>query len=494
MAEKIDILFINPGDRQQTYQELGDEFCAIETPVFAGLFASYVRNKGASAGLIDGPAIGMSATMIAAESIADYDPTLIVIVVYGLQPSASTQNMPSAGAIARLIKDGKPGAKIMMTGTHPSALPERTMREEAVDFVCDGEGPVTILQTWQALKAGIEDFSDIPDLWWRGENGIVPSRSRAPLLTNLDREMPGVAWDLMNMGNYRSHNWHAFDHIHDRSYASIHTSLGCPYKCSFCCINAPFGKPSYRMWSPKTVVKEIDYLVETHGIKNIKIVDEMFVLNKRHVHGVCDLLIERDYDVNIWAYARVDSIKDEFLDKLKAAGINWICLGIESASEYVRDGADKAYGTDDLKEVIHRVQGAGLYVMGNYIFGLPDDTPERMRETLDLSLDLNCEFSNYYSAMAYPGSQLYTEAVTKGLTLPDHWGQFSQHSYDSMPLANSHCTSDEILKFRDEAWNIFFTSERYQNMIGEKFGHNVVEHVRRMTAIPLKRKYMEVRS
>ena len=488
MAEKIDILFINPGDRKQIYQDLGDEFCAIEPPVLAGLFATYARQKGASVAMIDGPALNMSAKQIATSAIGDYNASLIVLVVYGLQPSASTQNMTAAGAIASLIKEGDQSRKIMMVGTHPSALPERTMKEEAVDFVCDGEGPLTIYQTLLALKATITFFSDIPDLWWREDGHIIPSSTRAALITDLDTEMPGIAWDLMPMDRYRSHNWHAFSHLNDRSYASIHTSLGCPYKCSFCCINAPFGKPSYRMWSPKTVIDEIDFLVENYGVKNIKFVDEMFVLNKSHVLGICDLLAERDYEVNIWAYARVDSVKDEFLDRMKAGGINWLCLGIESASDYVRDGADKQYDNNDLIDVVRRIQGAGLNIIGNYIFGLPDDTPERMQETFDLSLELNCEFANYYSAMAYPGSPLYTSALKSGQKLPESWHQFSQHSYDSLPLSNVHCSAAEILEYRDIAWNKHFTADSYLNMVRDKFGQGVVDHIGRMVEIPLNRK------
>src|SRR5262249_22687491 len=156
------------------------------------------------------------------------------------------------------------------------------------------------------------------------------------------------------------------------------------YRCSFCCINVPFGKPSYRMWSPETVVREIDLLVERHGVRNLKLVDEMFVLNRRHVLGLCRLLAARGHGLNIWAYARVDTVEDDLLDDLKAAGVNWLCLGIESASEHVRDGARKRYGNEDIIGVVRRIQAAGINVLGNYIFGLPDDTTDRMEETLAL--------------------------------------------------------------------------------------------------------------
>jgi anaerobic magnesium-protoporphyrin IX monomethyl ester cyclase len=491
MTEKVDVLFINPGDRKQIYQDLGDEFCAIEPPVFAGLFATYARKKDLSAAIIDAPAWFMSAQEIVDQVVEKYDPTLIVLVVYGNQPSASTQNMGSAGKIATLLKQTSPDYKIMITGTHAAALPELTMKEENVDFVCNGEGPATIVRTAKALNSKSNDLSEIPSLWWRDGDQIKPPTGVEELIRDLDEEMPGIAWDLLPMERYRSHNWHAFDNIDDRSYAAIHTSLGCPYACTFCCINAPFGKPNYRMWSPETVVAEIDHLVEHYGVKNIKFVDEMFVLNKRHVLGICDLLIERDYGVNIWAYARVDTVKDEFLEKLKAAGFNWLCLGIESASDQVRDGADKSYGNDDIKEIVRKIQAAGIHVLGNYIFGLPDDSVDRMQATLDLALELNCEFGNFYSAMAYPGSPLYTNAVIEGAELPEQWHQFSQHAYDSLPLANKHCSSAEITAFRDMAWNKYFASPEYLELVRSKFGQDVVDHVGRMAAMPLMRKHME---
>lgn len=90
MAESVDILFVNPGDRKQIYQDLGDEFSAIEPPVFAGLFATYARRRGASVAIYDAPAFGASAQETARAVTEDFDPKLIVIVVYGFQPSAST--------------------------------------------------------------------------------------------------------------------------------------------------------------------------------------------------------------------------------------------------------------------------------------------------------------------------------------------------------------------------------------------------------------------
>lgn len=492
MGKPVDILFIHPGDRRKIYQGLGDQLSAIEPPLFAGLFAAYARAKGLVPAIYDAPAMQASAEDAARAATQDYVPALVVIVVYGQQPSASTQNMGAAGRIAARIKEARPNLPIMMVGTHPAALPERTLREEAVDFVCDLEGPATIVNTARALKDGSRDFAAIPSLWWRDGDRIITPAASEPLIRDLDGELPSVAWDLLPMERYRAHNWHCFDHIDQRSpYASIHTTLGCPYRCSFCCINAPFGKPSYRTWSPERVVAEIDHLVEHYGVRNIKIADEMFVLNMKHVRAICELLAARPYTVNIWAYARVDTVEPDILPLLKRAGINWLCLGIESASDHVRDGASKRYSNDDIRQVVRSIQAAGIRVIGNYIFGLPDDTMESMRETLDLALELNCEFANFYSAMAYPGSQLYRDAVAGGVPLPATWDDFSQHGYNCLPLANAHLTAAEILAFRDHAFHTYYTHQPYLDMVREKFGQPVVDHLRDMLAIPLRRKLLE---
>jgi radical SAM superfamily enzyme YgiQ (UPF0313 family) len=160
------------------------------------------------------------------------------------------------------------------------------------------------------------------------------------------------------------------------------------------------------MWDPDSVIKEIDTLVNQYVVKNIKFIDEMFVLNEAHVIGVCDRIIERGYKLNIWAYGRIDTVKEKFLEKLKRAGINWLALGIESGSKHVRDGAQKKFGNEDIIDTVQRIHNAGIYVLGNFIFGLPDDNFETMQDTFDLAMELNCEFANFYNAMAYPGSRL----------------------------------------------------------------------------------------
>jgi anaerobic magnesium-protoporphyrin IX monomethyl ester cyclase len=483
MNRQLDLLLVNAPGKARVYQSLADDLAAYEPPIWATLIAGFARRRGLGVEILDGEALGLT-------------PLLTVFTVYGQQPSASTQCMPAAGVVARLVKDADPSLRTLFLGTHPSALPQRTLEEEATDFVCEGEGPLTIAALIHALCSN-GDLSNVPGLWWR-ENGVSVHSAPEPAIKDLDATLGGFAWDLLPMSRYRAHNWHCWDHIHDRgAYASIYTSLGCPYRCTFCCINAPFGGASIRYFSADTIIREIDALVQQYGIRNLKIADEMFVLNQRHVLSLCDLLIERNYDLNIWAYARVDTVHEKFLDKLKRAGVNWLGVGIESASRFVRDGVDKGrFGDDKIAAIVARIRSAGIYVGANYIFGLPDDTLETMQQTLDMAIELNTEWANFYSAMAYPGSALHAQATTRGVRLPEDpggpgWIGYSQHAYETLPLATDTVPAGKVLSFRDRAFDTYFTGERYLSMMATRFGPDVVDHLNAMTKHSLRRQYAE---
>ena len=497
MTRSVDVLLVTPPSKDLVFQALGKELTAIEMPVWASIVAKFLQNKGYSVGMLDGEAEALSYAGTASK-IVDAGALLTVFVVYGHQPSASTQCMPAGRAVCKLVSEQAPNLNTIVMGTHASALPESTLLDEPYKFVCQGEGPFTILGLLEALKSKSDNFYKIPGLWFL-EDGVVRSNPIAPNIEDLDSHLPGQAWDLLDFKKYRAHNWHCFEHIDKRQpYASLQTSLGCPYKCSFCCINAPFSGPGIRFWSPEMVLSQIDILVNDYGVKNIKIPDEMFILNESHVVKLCDLIIERGYDLNIWAYARVDSVKDKYLEKLKKAGFSWLALGIESGSKFVRDGVEKGrFGDLDILKNTNKIKEHGINLVANFIFGLPDDTRETMQSTFDLALEINAEWVNFYCAMAYPGSPLYDWAKKMNLPLPESaggpgWIGYSQHAYETCPLPTDNLSAIEVLDFRDEAFNKYFTDSSYLHMIQNKFGPKVVEHIDKMVECKIKRKHHDV--
>ncbi|MDD2710052.1 MAG: radical SAM protein [Verrucomicrobiae bacterium] len=488
----MDLMIVSPGNNKVIYQSLAAEYAAIEPPIWAALLAQGVRSKGYEVKIVDQEAEGLTPEAIAARVLKEC-PRLTAIVVYGQQPSASTQNMTMAGEMAAAFRKQAPELKTIMLGGHPSALPGQTLRETAVDFVGQGEGIYTLLDL---LAAG--DLSDPTQ--WKKVRGLWHREGERPVFTGvapvvpekeLETALPGMAWDLLPMKAYRAHNWHCFGHPDRRQpYASLYTSLGCPFKCSFCCINAPFGRPGIRYWEPEWVIRELDLLAARYGVSNVKIADEMFVLNEARVARLCDLIIERGYRFNFWAYARVDTVKPELLARLKRAGFNWLCLGIESGSARVRGLAQKGrFQEDEICAIVGRIKDAGIHVLGNFIFGLPDDDLDSMQRTLDLALRLNCEMVNFCSAMAYPGSQLYQLALQRGWPLPAQWHDFSQHSYEQLPLPTGKISAGEVLGFRDRAWQAYFTNPAYLELVRQKFGQPTVDHLTALTKIKLSRRH-----
>ena len=495
MLKRRNVLFVAPPSRIQVYQDLGKDLAAIEPPVWAGLMATFIRRQGYDVAIVDAEASGFNHQQTA-EAIVAADPALAVFVMYGQQPSASTQCMPAGRLVCERLNE-LADIPTLVIGTHPSALPKRTLEEEPYTYVCQGEGPHTVLGLLEVLLGKGRRLRDVPGLWYVDEDRST-SNPVASVIADLDGTLPGQAWEILDMGQYRAHNWHCFHHLDSRSpYASLQTSLGCPFKCSFCCINAPFETPMLRTWSPDNVIGQIDRLVNEYGVTNIKIPDEMFVLNRRHVLSICDRIIERGYRLNLWAYARVDTAQDQVLERLKAAGFNWLGLGIESGSQHVRDGVEKGrFGEREIFSTIRNIQSHGIHVAANYIFGLPDDDLDSMRATLDLALELNTEWANFYCAMAYPGSPLYDLAKQKHWPLPDDiggpgWIGYSQHAYDCLPLPTETLQATQVLKFRDRAFQEYFMNDGYLAMMQRTFGSAAVQHVRDMCTRKIRRRHHE---
>ncbi len=490
--QSIDLLIIKPGSPKKIYGDLSSSLSAIEPPVLGGLVAGFIREKGYSVKIIDMETEGLGPEETADEIIKD-NPLLVNIVVAGANPSASsTPLMVITGEILKALKEKAPGIKTILSGIHPSALPERTLREEKTDFVARGESFYTILQLLEVLKSGkkVQD-NKIQGLWYLRDDKVVAG-DWGKLVENLD-ELPFVAWDLLPMDNYRAHNWHCFGHIQERKpYAVIYTSLGCPYNCTYCNIHTLYsGKPGIRFRSPEKVVEEIDYLVKNYKVKNIKFLDELFAINEERVNRICDLIVQKGYDLNIWAYARINTVNEKMLREMKRAGINWLCYGIEAGSKKVRAGVAKlGFEQNTIRKVIKMTQEAGIYILGDFILGLPDDDSETIQETLDMAEELNCEYVNFYTAMAYPGSKLCKDAVEQGIELPKSWLGYAQLNEETLPLPTKYLSSSQVLRFRDKAFQEYFTNPKYLKMIEEKFGLETKEHIKEMSKHKIKRKFV----
>ncbi len=494
----MDILFIHPNAAGKIYQDLAKDFSAIEPPIWAGMLASHCRALGYGVGILDAEALHLTDSQ-AAEEIKRIKPKVACFVVYGQQPSASSQNMEGATALAQILKTLAPEIKILFVGGHVAALSREVLEKHpAIDFVCQNEGVYTISQL---LKTNLKDKLDqVNGLGWR--NGAITLNKPSPIVPKADlpAQLPGMAWDLLPIKNYRTALWHSYPNGAKRQpFAALYTSLGCPMKCSFCMINIinrqenefSDGSAVFRYWDPEHIIKEFDYFA-AQGITNIKIADELFVLNASHFVKLCELIIERGYKFNIWCYSRVDTVKEQYLETLKKAGVNWLALGIESGNTRVRKDVTKGRFEDvDIRGVVKKIHDHDINVIGNYIFGLPEDDMASMQMTLDLAMEMNTAEANFYSAMAYPGSPLYGIAKKEGWKLPSTYAGFSQHSFHTQPLPTKYLSAEQVLGFRDEAWMKYHTNPKFLGLLKSKFGQAAVDETVKSTKIKLRRKILE---
>jgi hypothetical protein len=208
----IDILFVHPNASKKIYQDLATNHSAIEPPIWAGMLANSVRIAGYSTGILDCEVEGLN--LVSAEKrIQEYKPRIVCIVVYGQQPSASSQNMTGASALAKQIKEINPDTFVLLVGGHVAALPSETLAaESSVDAVCQNEGIYTIRALLQVSSLRNDGQLKLVDgLAFRDSEGnvLVNKPSRIVSKKDLEMDLPGVAWDLLpDLKRYRTAGWH----------------------------------------------------------------------------------------------------------------------------------------------------------------------------------------------------------------------------------------------------------------------------------------------
>ena len=503
---RLDVLFVTPNSSAKAYQALAAIHSAIEPPTWSLLLAQAMRKKGFAVAILDCDALRLTDEQ-AVDQIGYLKPRLVCFVLYGQNPNAGTTSMIGATSLAASLKEAHGDQKICFVGSHVSALPNEVQQYNFVDFVLINEG-VYALQ--QLLATNLrDDLHKIGGIGYRNNDGkpiLTPGAKLVPQEL-MDQDMPGYAWDLLPkkqtpLDLYRAHFWHTnFSHDKRTPFAAMYTSLGCMFGCNFCMINivnrtdtrpnahaADFRK--MRFWSPELILDELETLAG-YGVETLRLSDEMFFLNRKYYIPILRGIIERGLKFNLWAYARVDTIRADQLRLFKDAGISWLALGIEAGNENVRLDIEKGRFHDvNIREVVKTVEDHGIEVLGNYIFGFPADTQETMQQTLNLAMELNTAHANFYPCQALPGSPLYFTAKAEGWELPSAFEEYAFLSYECKPLPTHHLPATEVLRFRDEAWHKYFSNPNYLGLVARKFGPEQRRNVEEMSQIRLKRRLL----
>ncbi len=443
------VLLVTPNTKRINYGLTSSEFSAIQPNIYMNLLESaynHVKKIPCKAIHMEGDGVDLASLL---KYIKVNRPNEVGIISSGSNPSASTMTMVGTIEICQAIKREIPKQKVFIWGGHPTVLPERTKQETGADRVVIGT-----------------DF------------GCEP------------RDIPMVNWKRIDPSKYRAHNWHCFGDLDNRSpYAVIWTTLGCPYQCEFCCINNVFEKRTYLMRDMKSVIAEIDYLVKEHGIRNLKIMDELFVSNNhKRLSEFGNALIERKYNLNMWCFARTDTVTPAVLAMLKKAGVNWIAYGFESVNQKMVNAQRKGSKVSEYEKVIRWTKEAGISIIADFIAGFWEDDFQTMEETYQFMCQQNFEFINLYPLFAYPGTPLYDKYIReKRIKEPKDWSEYSLYGVDCNPCPTKTLTAAEVLRWRDEKYVAYYQRPEYLRMIAYKFGADTWKHVQQMANMKLER-------
>jgi len=304
-------------------------------------------------------------------------------------------------------------AKIVFGGPHPTALPEKTVINESVDFVIVGEGEYPMLMLCEAIKEGKDerDFKDIPNLYYKS-NGVVEKTRDTKFLTGekLDA-LPYPAFHLLDLEYVFKNSRHGLFSMGKR-ILTIMTSRGCPQVCTFCC---RIMGSHIRERSVSNVLEEIIFMKETYGIDELYIEDDNFCHNKKRALEILDEIIKSNLGIYI-KFAnglRADTVDKELLGKIKRAGGYWVGFGIESGSKKVLTLMKKNLDLGVTKQNVEIAKSTGLFVGSNLIVGYPGENEDDLKESLRYFKGLGLDSCAIVNLIPFPKTPVY-ELCKKG--------------------------------------------------------------------------------
>ncbi len=317
--------------------------------------------------------------------------------------SATTSGFMDAFEIAAYIRERRPEIKIVFGNVHVSSLGAPILEHfPEIDYLVVGEGEGAMLE----LADG-KPPSEIGNLIYRDETGKIRINPRRDRILDLD-ELPFPAYEKL-AGFPRAYHLPLF--AYEKRYgATMVTSRGCPYTCSFC--DRTVFERLYKTNSAQYTYDHMKYLRDNFGVHHINMYDDLFTAKKQRVMDLCDLLIERPLGIQWNCAIRTGHTSDEMLAKLKQAGVLMVSMGIESADPAMMERHKAGVTLDAVRTTVRQIHAAGMRAKGLFIFGMPGETPETVKTTSDFILSLELDDMNMTKFSPLYGAPIWDECVS----------------------------------------------------------------------------------
>jgi|TARA_B100002003_G_scaffold237790_1_gene255293 magnesium-protoporphyrin IX monomethyl ester (oxidative) cyclase len=368
--------------------------------------------------------------------------------------TTETPNMKRSALFSEKIKDSL-NIPIVFGGPHPTLLPEEVLSHNSIDYVVIGEGEYSIVELVNALNCGspVEQFSKINGIGYKN-NGKVIITEQSERIRDLDN-LKFPAYHCIDINRYRP-TPHQYRRL---PVASMVTSRGCPFSCTFCSSSEMF-KRKYIIRSVDNVIEEIIYLKERFGVKEITFWDDIWGLSKRWVEDFCNKLVKEKIDITWSCSCRADTVSERMLLQMAKAGCWRIFYGLESLDSDILKAINKGIKLEGIYDSVSWTKKAGIEVHGNFILGLPMETPEKARKMVKNICKIPFDYVKFNVLTPYPGTVLYRE-LNDG-----KWGTYREN-HDKLTLHHvtftpyGYSSFDELDKLRRWATKQFYIRPQY---------------------------------
>ncbi len=380
-------------------------------PLSLGYIASVLCNDGHNIQIIDANALKLSDDQI--EKMIKNSSFDAVGLTGLITQFKQVQRITS-------ISKNNSSATIVLGGGLASAAPEVVLKKTDVDIIVIGEGEKTASELFRAIETG-SPLENVSGVCFKKDGTIFNTGPRKPVDDVSSLPFPG--WDLFPMERY-------FDNAvmcMPKRRISIITSRGCPYYCTFC-FHLIFGH-RYRGRTAENVFNEIELLHKKYDVRGFMFEDDTFVLDKKRVYKLCDLITESRLKIYWTCNARIDLVDEELIKKMKRAGCIAISYGIESGNQAQLDKIKKGISVEQAYKVIDMTKRAGIMIHAFVMVGIPGETIDTVSDSIKFckKAGLHVEFT---ILTPIPGSQIYQDALeTKTMKvtadeLVENWGSW----------------------------------------------------------------------
>jgi anaerobic magnesium-protoporphyrin IX monomethyl ester cyclase len=403
------LLLYPPISKHERYSSSLGNAGGRQIPLGIFYIASYLRANGCDVVVRDAEAEYLTAEDIVRE-VGELKPAIIGI-------SSTTVAFHRAVETARRIKREYALVPVILGGAHVSANPLHAINFDCFDYGVLREGEITALELVNAIVNAAPTES-IKGIAYKRDGRIVVTPQRE-YLPDLDA-LPFPAYDLIrDLRRYAPPpcNYKAVPAV------NIITSRGCPNRCTFCDRNV-FGE-RYRERSAANVAGEIEYLVAKHHVRELAFVDDTFLINKKRIRELFDLLDARGITLPWTCMSRINNVDEDFLRYIKSKGCWHISFGIESGDEGILARIRKNVSLANAGEVIGCCRRLKIKTKGFFIVGHPGETIETIEKSMKLACDLPLDDIVVTINTPIPGSVQYEEARRYGTLDTADWSKFN---------------------------------------------------------------------